>query len=208
MHPLPRRDIDNGRPTFHSICKALMSASNPSSVKATKKSAFSCDPCRRRKVKCKGEQPSCSRCITRGDVCLYKLSPTLTYTEKLENRVNELEILLSEQRKSSPRSIFEAPPITRTPGESTISNVPSTFEGLKLDDHGGITYHGATSFFQLPTHSNQDVDPDGKLMSISSSVVGGDSRRDKLVSNAWQQRALETLSETPVSPADQVIIAE
>lgn len=45
----------------------------PSSARATKKSAFSCEPCRRRKVKCGGEQPVCSRCLARNDACVYKL---------------------------------------------------------------------------------------------------------------------------------------
>lgn len=44
-----------------------------SSARATKKSAFSCEPCRRRKVKCGGEQPICSRCLARNDACVYKL---------------------------------------------------------------------------------------------------------------------------------------
>lgn len=39
-----------------------------------KKSAFSCEPCRRRKVKCGGEQPTCNRCAARLDECVYKLS--------------------------------------------------------------------------------------------------------------------------------------
>lgn len=47
--------------------------SAPSSARATKKSAFSCEPCRRRKVKCGGEQPVCSRCLARNDACVYKL---------------------------------------------------------------------------------------------------------------------------------------
>ncbi|KAL3477630.1 hypothetical protein BJX99DRAFT_225848 [Aspergillus californicus] len=47
-----------------------------SSVKATDKSAFSCDQCRKRKVKCGGEQPNYTRCISRQDTCLYKLGPT------------------------------------------------------------------------------------------------------------------------------------
>src|SRR4051794_1206990 len=66
-----------------------------SSAKATKKSAFSCAPCRKRKVrtlppntfsiealkqsitmsqvKCGGEQPVCKRCVARDDMCVYKL---------------------------------------------------------------------------------------------------------------------------------------
>jgi hypothetical protein len=170
-----------------------------SSVKATKKSAFSCDPCRKRKVRCQGEQPNCSRCTARGDVCVYKLTPTISYTQTLEKRVKELELLLSEQRRIESRSGAESPRNAASPAVSAaVSALPGTFEGLKLDDRGKITYHGATSFFQLPTPSNElDGSSNDTLAAIPLSDAG-ESRRDRLVSNAWQQRALETLSETPV----------
>lgn len=38
-----------------------------------KKSAFSCDGCRRRKVKCDGGRPVCARCAARQEECIYKL---------------------------------------------------------------------------------------------------------------------------------------
>lgn len=65
---------------------AAATTSAPSSARATKKSAFSCEPCRRRKVKCGGEQPVCSRCLARNDACVYKLwdpLPSLTPSRPL-----------------------------------------------------------------------------------------------------------------------------
>ena len=182
-----------------------MSSLNPA-VKATKKSAFSCDPCRRRKVKCGGEKPSCDRCIARNDTCLYKLSPTISYTQKLENKVNELEHLVSELQKLPVGSIQKTSLSPRhgmlqnisTPGESTIPELSGTFEGLKFDDKGGVTYHGATSFFQLPTPTTQEDHPRSIPWEILGGPDEGNPRKQRLVNNAWQQRALETLSETPV----------
>lgn len=182
-----------------------MSDSLSTSVKATKRSAFSCDPCRKRKVKCGGERPSCRRCIARNDTCLYKLSPTLTYTERLEDQVKELKSLVArlqnqssgsaEATSTASRTALQDPP---TPGEA--SKIRGTFEGLKFDDKGAITYHGATSFFQLPTTPTcQEQNPNNSLWEIRSGSDDAGLRRDRLVSNAWQQRALETLSETPVS---------
>ena len=181
-----------------------MSNSPNSSVKATKKSAFSCDPCRRRKVKCGGEQPSCGRCIARSETCLYKLPPTLTYTQTLENKVKELERLVSELR-DAPASFIQntsiespqPPQSSPTPDKTAISKLAGNFEGLTFDDKGGITYHGATSFFQLPTPTAQDDIPNSPL-DIPTGFDDGGSRRERLVNNAWQQRVLETSFETPV----------
>jgi hypothetical protein len=162
-------------------------------------------------VKCGGEQPSCSRCITRSDTCLYKLSPTLTYTQTLENRVKELEVLVSELRSASDSSLktsiasSQALQSSPTPDEVTISKLVGNFEGLKFDNKGAITYHGATSFFQLPTPTSQDDNSLSSPLDIPTEHDDGGSRRERLVNNAWQQRALETLSETPVSRGQKSI---
>jgi hypothetical protein len=63
--------------------KSGAATSNQSSARATKKSAFSCEPCRRRKVKCGGEQPVCSRCLARNDACVYKLWDPLPLSNPL-----------------------------------------------------------------------------------------------------------------------------
>lgn len=65
--------------------------------------------------------------------------------------------------------------------------------GLKIDDKGGITYHGPTSLFHLP--SDRDA-PQNELL---SQVDTDAHRRERLVTNAWHQRAMENLSDIPVS---------
>lgn len=74
----------------------------------------------------------------------------------------------------------------------------STFEGLKLDDEGSITYHGATSFFQLPSDVAHVESPPADNANSPEHDMEGEQRRERLVYNAWQQRALETLSDIPV----------
>lgn len=173
-----------------------------SSVKATKKSAFSCEPCRRRKVKCGGEQPICNRCSARKDDCVYKLNPTLSYTQRLEERIKELEDQLASA-KSAPPSIaasnHSSPGVFN--GDSTSHNRNSahaddhgmtrSFMGLKIDDKGGITYHGPTSLFHLP--SDRDTTQNDLLCSVDTDA----HRRERLVTNAWHQRAMENLSDIP-----------
>lgn len=64
--------------------------------------------------------------------------------------------------------------------------------GLKIDDKGGITYHGATSLFNLPS------DPHKHKADSLSSIDSDAHRRERLVNNAWHQRAMENLSDIPV----------
>lgn len=62
-----------------------------------------------------------------------------------------------------------------------------------MDDRGSITYHGATSFFHLPA---TDRNTGGnKFLPLTEVNV---QRRERLVNNAWQQRALENQSDIPV----------
>ncbi|ROT42382.1 hypothetical protein SODALDRAFT_336132 [Sodiomyces alkalinus F11] len=173
-------------------------------MRTLKKSAFSCEPCRRRKVKCGGEQPTCNRCAARLEDCVYKLNPTLSYTSRLEQRIKDLEAQLAMVKSDIPspadrfqqtspstsRSLSLTPdPVVLEPGYEDF--VSESFQGLTVDDKGSITYHGATSFFQLP-----DDRPPG-FRGLASSSAEATQRRERLVANAWQQRALEKLSDIP-----------
>lgn len=82
-------------------------------------------------------------------------------------------------------------------GEPQVDNPDAEgFDGLKVDHKGGITYHGTTSFFQLPGGSQSSL---GKQGAFSERGTAAMQRRERLVANAWRQRALEDLSEIPVS---------
>ncbi|KAH0489204.1 hypothetical protein TgHK011_009645 [Trichoderma gracile] len=179
-----------------------------STAKATKKSAFSCEPCRRRKVKCGGEQPMCQRCVARNDDCVYKLNPTLSYTQRLEDRIKELEEQLAKVTAATPPPAAagsKSPPSSH-PSPTTLGgaqqdtrqqiddSISRSFRGLKIDEKGGVTYHGTTSFFNLPSdHSSAAVTAD---MHATATDIES-QRRERLVSNAWQQRILEESSGVP-----------
>ncbi|PHH78557.1 hypothetical protein CDD80_6668 [Ophiocordyceps camponoti-rufipedis] len=165
--------------------------SSSSSVKTKKKSAFSCDPCRRRKVKCGGEQPVCQRCAARNDHCVYKLNPTLSYTQRLEERIKELEDQLAGVARSPVLASSSSQPSPVDSNDGPSPAIARSFRGLKVDDKGGITYHGTTSFFNLPSD---------RFPSASDLLAPADvdvRRRERLVNNAWQQRALENMSDIP-----------
>jgi hypothetical protein len=171
-------------------------------------------------VKCGGEQPVCKRCAARSDDCVYRLNPTLSYTQRLEERIKELEDQLAATNRS-PGSAASAPSaadsVRSTPSGANLSDSslrarshpeeqqhhhqqlppPPTsstlpFTGLKLDEQGGITYHGATSFFHVPN----DRGGPGNEASAAAGMDG--QRRARLVTNAWHQRTMENLSDIPV----------
>lgn len=168
-----------------------MAPSEPSEVKAKKKSAFSCEPCRQRKVKCGGERPTCGRCAGRGDQCVYKLSPTLSYTNKLEKRVQELEAALRKAQQLSQATSAASPSAsTSSPPSGTGEGFGSAFRGLAFDAKGAVIYHGSASLFQLPSR------PEENSAIVPLSEVNS-SNKERLVHNAWEQRALEVLAETP-----------
>ncbi|KAJ6080387.1 hypothetical protein N7467_010140 [Penicillium canescens] len=190
-----------------------------SSAKATKKSAFSCAPCRKRKVrtlppntfpiqalkqsitmsqvKCGGEQPVCKRCVARDDMCVYKLSPTLSYTQRLENRIKDLEDELAELKGKALAS--HCVPENSSSGWSiqaqSESGHASGFGGLKLDEKGVTTYHGAASFFHLLGDNRTSTEAFQDTSTTAEDLVL--RKRETLVTNAWRQRALENISEIP-----------
>ncbi|KAG2232296.1 hypothetical protein INT48_009317 [Thamnidium elegans] len=68
------------------------------------KVTLACIICRKKKVKCDGIQPSCSRCQSIGNCCEYseppkKRGPPKGYVEVIENRAHRIESLLGKQQQ-------------------------------------------------------------------------------------------------------------
>lgn len=135
-------------------------------------------------------------------------NPTLSYTQRLEQRIKELEDQVAHYQKSPPSthpsSSHSSPPsfgshdahASGIRHSSDDSGVVRRFRGLKMDDHGNTTYHGATSFFHLP--SDRMAGSNSFLPLTDNNV----QRRERLVHNAYQQRVLENMSEIPVSSSE------
>ncbi|KAI9595296.1 fungal-specific transcription factor domain-containing protein [Syncephalis fuscata] len=81
---------------------ATTTASAASAINKPKKRfrrTQACDDCRRRKVRCDGNRPSCTSCLRHGVACHYqetlkKRGPKPGYIEKLERRLNLMEKML------------------------------------------------------------------------------------------------------------------
>ncbi|EGE80608.2 C6 transcription factor [Blastomyces dermatitidis ATCC 18188] len=190
----------------------------PAKPGLTRKSAFSCEACRKRKVKCNGANPSCSRCAARGETCIYSLTPTLSYTKTLEARVAELETALanlqggtgnidgglgqeiSQQHQQQQMHVDEPREnLLRTGvshGVDNIEHIPSDLargiDRLKIGDDGRISIYGPTSLFQLPSSlAPEEANP---LLPAAAEL---DSRKERLINNAWRERAFEQLATIP-----------
>jgi hypothetical protein len=68
---------------------------------------------------------------------------------------------------------------------------------LKLDEKGVTTYHGAASFFHLLGDNRTSTEVFQDTSTTAEDLVL--RKRETLVTNAWRQRALENISEIPVS---------
>src|SRR5437764_1289462 len=73
-------------------------AETPPPIKR-KRLTQACDACRKKKVKCSGEKPSCNNCTRLGLHCTYlpstrKRGPRVGLVESLEKRLQQMEKLL------------------------------------------------------------------------------------------------------------------
>lgn len=134
-------------------------------------------------------------------------APTLSYTKQLESRVAQLEDALAKLRSQQPSDtdLRKATSPASTGGSSASLSVrrikeeegseqdlSQDFEGLKVENDGRISFHGPTSLFQLPS---------GALSEASSTLplrMELGARKERLINNAWRERAFEQLAAMPV----------
>ena len=128
----------------------------------------------------------------------------MSYTQRLEERIKDLEEQVSKaqaqaQAPPQPQRGLSEGALSSSHDSSLVSHesegLAGTFKGLKLDEKGVITYHGATSFFHLPSEYGRQSNDAPSPSNPEDPLYG---KRERLVNNAWQQRALEDLSEIPV----------
>jgi hypothetical protein len=87
------------------MSKLSSSDQPPKRVKVT----LACTICRKKKVKCDGMKPTCSRCQSIGICCQYsdppkKRGPPKGYVEIIENRAHRIESLLGNQHQHKPNT--------------------------------------------------------------------------------------------------------
>lgn len=136
-------------------------------------------------------------------------APTLSYTKQLESRVAQLEEALAKIRSQQPSDTelrkttspastggSSASPSLRQQTikeeeEGSEQDLSQDFEGLKIENDGRISFHGPTSLFQLPSGV-----PEASSVFPLGMEMG--ARKERLINNAWRERAFEQLAAMPV----------
>jgi hypothetical protein len=132
----------------------------------------------------------------------------LAYTKQLERRVAELEEALAKHRsQQTPDAAAGTPSSAASTNENSLNSTSSNhkddeisgdqglsrdFEGLKVEHDGRVSFHGPTSLFQLPSGALNPAVSNPQL----ATQAGG--RKERLVNNAWRERAIEQMATMPV----------
>ncbi|KAJ5625387.1 hypothetical protein N7510_001696 [Penicillium lagena] len=124
-----------------------------------------CEECRRRRAKCDGVRPSCTRCLDRGVRCQYSTAEDgrqpapKSYVVMLRNRIEMLERVLDAHGIDADASVaqmmadMDVPdPLVDPNGCSKLDDLCVTFDGaltldesLNFDQDGEVRYFGPTS---------------------------------------------------------------
>ncbi|KAJ5085126.1 hypothetical protein N7532_009897 [Penicillium argentinense] len=128
-----------------------------------------CEECRRRRAKCDGNRPSCSRCLDRGLRCQYSTAEDgrqpapKAYVVMLRNRIELLERVLRSHGIDADASVaqlmaedgipnHQAEPEWAAAGSNNVEDLCGTFDGaltldesLNFDQDGEVRYFGPTS---------------------------------------------------------------
>lgn len=135
----------------------------------------------------------------------------MSYTKSLEARIAALEAELEKVRneaegqkaidqKLKVEDVETKVPLERVARHSSGSqdgketlDLARDIEGLTMEDDGRISFHGPTSLFQLPSGIPQEnLNPVQMELELNG-------RKERLINNAWRERAFEQLATIPVS---------
>ncbi|KAJ5630281.1 uncharacterized protein N7484_010381 [Penicillium longicatenatum] len=149
-----------------------------------------CEECRRRRAKCDGMRPSCSRCLDRGSRCQYSTAEDgrqpapKSYVVMLRNRIELLERVLRNHGIDAEASVAELMVEAELFNQQTDSNhavddLCVTFDGaltidesLNFDQDGEVRYFGPTSG-RLLFQSSTTTSPEEDTPPTDASYTGG-----------------------------------
>ncbi|KAI1205253.1 putative fungal-specific transcription factor [Annulohypoxylon truncatum] len=121
--PTQRREQDEAAPS-------RPRSGNPN--RRRDKPQLSCNLCRRRKLRCDRQHPSCSSCLLRGQTCTYAenqglaMPPDRTAVPSLHNRIVYLESLV--------KSLMPNPQIAGNQNSGAIADMPPPPESSRIHD--------------------------------------------------------------------------
>ncbi|KAF3391279.1 hypothetical protein F1880_007889 [Penicillium rolfsii] len=152
-----------------------------------------CEECRRRRAKCDGVRPTCSRCLDRGVRCQYSTAEDgrqpapKSYVVMLRNRIQLLERVLHAHGIDADASIAQLsaqsdpsrqPPDSGGPTASKVDELCLTFDGaltidesLNFDQDGEVRYFGPSSG-RLLFRSPENDSPSEEACQIDAHCTG------------------------------------
>ena len=134
------------------------------SGKATLKRGDACLYCRKRRIKCSAEKPSCSQCNGKRD-CTYDNGKPVSRVRQLEDKVAQLESMLLQT--SSRRPSESEGESSRMGSRTGSGNVPTTLSGNRSTPASDVNMQ------QEPIPENMRFDHVRRIM---AGVVEGDWR--------------------------------
>jgi len=121
----------------------------------------------------------------------------LSYTQRLEQKVAQLEAALSAAKGGVSDSPINSASNTQSPvaDQQPPPGSSRAVEALRVEDDGRVSFHGSTSLFQLPgsmwTHVLANSQADDEVA----------AKKESLANSAWRERAYEKLADIPVRDA-------
>lgn len=89
-----------------------------SEARKVRRYGFSCNTCRRKKVKCDGRKPTCQQCMSRGLVCSYPSDEVSNLAERRQRRRESESSVIHEvsacDRTTSPNAAIIRPRETQS----------------------------------------------------------------------------------------------
>ncbi|KAH8726071.1 fungal-specific transcription factor domain-containing protein [Phaeosphaeriaceae sp. PMI808] len=121
------------------------------------------------------------------------ISPTLSYTQRLEEKVKQLEAALSEIKGSpsdSQQNDVQGSQ-TQSPGSEMQNLSPKTDDDPRLEDDERLSLNESISLFQLPGSI--------RTLAAKESLIDPElaAKKESLVNSAWRERAYEQMADTP-----------
>lgn len=114
--------------------------------------------CRRKKIKCSGEKPTCQHCMKSRIPCVYKITqrratPRTDYMAMLDKRLKRMEdrvikIIPKAEAETASRAVFK--PSTALAGSGTTGKNRSGDQAFSSDLDAWASNQGATSPYQFP----------------------------------------------------------
>jgi hypothetical protein len=139
-----------------------------------------CDFCKKRRIKCSAEEPSCAACVRAGKDCVYMQKKQKSRVKVLQDRLAELESRLG------PKLEVQAQDAT-----TTVAGLDRTKSG---DGHG----HGQGNAMQTPAGGKVLVDPD--LMTLADAAAGNSAG----VGGRWEKLSPEVIGKEIIQAVEGV----